>query len=197
MSTGSFFGNPWGDDDSSQPQSFFGGPLRDAMRWQSAGWGNPLLSLAGQPSYPGSLVPPGASFANLARPMTQLAANVVTQPDGGAPGTADPGPAPTPPVGQIDDQTRADFDRDAGEQLKEIGHIAGFGGRAIGMVPGLETVGRVIEGLAQILENQFTRGPIAHVIGKATADSIQGDFDRANNAYGQQQLLNSGGMPHR
>lgn len=59
-----FFADPWDVDDPSQPQSFFGNELRNAARWQSAGWGNPLLSLVRQPSYPGSLAPPGAIFAN-------------------------------------------------------------------------------------------------------------------------------------
>ncbi|MBV8535206.1 MAG: hypothetical protein JO128_06425 [Alphaproteobacteria bacterium] len=128
------------------PQPFFGGELRNAALWQNAGWGNPMLALAAQQSYPGSLAPPG------------------------------PTPVPLPPldestkadIGQSADQTLQQVGRTAGiagpiaSRLGPVGRIVGpiigaFGGILQNPVTRQPIAGFVGDSVANDIQTEINR----------------------------------------
>jgi hypothetical protein len=198
MSTGSYFGDPWDDDDSSGPPSFFGNELKNIARWQAAGWGNPLLSPGGPPAYPGSLALAGLNLANVAGPSIRLAANGVASPSSEVRATADrSSPMPAPPYGPVPEEIKTQIGQEVEDGLERTGKTGGIIGPIMSKVPGLEHWGDGIDIIGKFLEDPAGRAWLAGHIRDWIVNDAQSEINRANDAYGQQQFINGGGMPHR
>ncbi len=100
-----------------------------------------------------------------------------------------------PPFPPVDDATRAAITAQINQQLDPFATLAPAAGAALRLGRASPWAGL----LAGLATRPFTFGParqeIATGVGDTLAGQIQDEIDRANNAYGYQQLLNAGGFP--
>jgi hypothetical protein len=99
---------------------------------------------------------------------------------------------PLPPVS---DEAKAEIREAVDKKLEEIGKTTSLVGKVAGRVEGFDLPGLGLEAVGRILESPQTRAPITGGVSGNIARSLQDEIDRANNAMGQQQFINGGGMP--
>lgn len=103
----------------------------------------------------------------------------------------------TAPLSPISDQMMAEIRESADKELENIGQTLSIAGPIVGRLPYGTIAGAAIGTMGKILKIPETRAPITETFKDTVVKRVLDEINRAYNAYGQQQFINGGGMPHR
>ena len=103
-----------------------------------------------------------------------------------------------PPLPPVPDTTKEQIGDQADRGLEWLGRGLDPAARMAGRVPEVGYIlGPALTVVRRLLQDSSARGWAARFLADSIGKDIDAEIGRANNAYGQQLFLNSGGMPHR